>query len=132
MKISMLFSSIKLNHQENPPEHPYSWHSALSSAAGHPNTKQAQETLGTYSHSVFGDVRGYKTYWLRLQAKHDKSVWYNLTKEFTQNGKFTHFTSQGGTNYRSKEATVAPTTLLRASELCIRQISQDMTYLLLS
>lgn len=38
------------------------------------------------------DVRGYKTDWLRLQAKHDKSLGYNLTKEFTEWEMYTfHF-----------------------------------------
>lgn len=75
----------------------------LSSAEGHTNTKQALETQGTYSDSVSWDRRASKTYWLRLQAKHDESGWYNPTKEFAGNEKLAHLISQGGMIYKSKE-----------------------------
>lgn len=86
----------------------------------HTSTKQAQGTQGAYSDFVSWDGRAYKTYWLRLQAKHDKSVWYNLTKEFTQNEKLTHLISQGGIDYKSKDpcrVKSLPITVPHASEL---------------
>ena len=104
-------------HQETPSKALQLIYSVLWNAECHTNTKQAWETQGSYSDFVSWDGRGYKTYWLRLQAKHDKSVWYNLTKEFTQNEKFTHFISQGGMNYRRKEPIGVPATLLHASEI---------------
>ena len=55
-------------------------------------TKQTQETQATSSDFMSWDARGYKTDWLRLQAKHDKSLGYNLTKEFTEWEMYTfHF-----------------------------------------
>lgn len=47
-----------------------------------------------------------KRNWLRLQAKRDKSTWYNLTKEFAQNEKLTYLISQGGINHKSKDPIV--------------------------
>ena len=56
------------------------------------DTKQTQETQATSSDFMSWDVRGYKTDWLRLQSKHDKSLGYNLTKEFTEWEMYTfHF-----------------------------------------
>lgn len=55
-------------------------------------TEQTQEAQATSSDFMSWDARDYKTDWLRLQAKHDKSLGYNLTKEFTEWEMYTfHF-----------------------------------------
>lgn len=87
-------------------------------------------TQGTYSDSVSWDRRASHTYWLRLQAKHDKSGWYNLTEEFARNEKLAHLMSQGEMNYKSEEPMegLSPClSLPHASAFCLAGISHVMT-----
>lgn len=130
MRISILFSSVKQT-TKRPRWVPLQLSRSLLERTERPtNTKQAQETQGAYSDFVSWDGRGYKTHWLRLQTKHDKSGWYNLTKELTQNEKFT-FPGRNELQKQSTHSRVKPTTLLHAAELCLTHISHDVIYLLL-